>query len=301
MKQKSIKNIRKEFKEEGIFYTPPELANKLKSYVNFTPESAYDPTCGAGNLLRVFPPETKKYGQEKDKDELAKIDIPNFIGVAGDTLTNDGFAGMKFDCIIANPPFSISYAEDELKNDIRFKDCGILPPRSKADYAFILHILYHLSDDGVAVVLEFPGILYRGAREGKIRRWLIEQNYIDRVVRVKGNTFEDTNIETCIIVFKKNKKTTNVIFEDEERTAEITQQEIAGNDYQLSVQTYLPEPTPEKNINIGEINKEVVERILNNVATTVDSLCKLQQVFDDNFYLKELKEGLEKITSKIKI
>lgn len=292
---KSIKSLRAEFKKDGIFYTPPELALKLKSYINFEPKTVYDPTCGAGNLLRVFPDETLKFGQEKDESELAKVDLPNFIGAAGDTLLDDKFPDEKFDCIVANPPFSIAYEEDRLQDDIRFKECGTLPPKSKADYAFILHILYHLADNGVAVVLEFPGILYRGAREGKIRQWLVEKNYIDRVVHVEGNTFEDTSIATCILVLRKNKSTTDITFEREGKTAVIPREEIADNSFQLSVQTYLPDEDKKEPINIDEVNRQVVEHTLKNVAEVVNSLSTLQKHFDDNFYIKELKEGLKAI------
>lgn len=191
MKQKSIKNIRQEFKDNGIFYTPPELAKKLMEYVDIQPDTVYDPTCGAGNLLRVFPDNVKKYGQELDEEQLNLIDIPNFTGKAGDTLVNDGFAGMKFKCIVANPPFSVRWDPDLLKEDERFSRAPVLPPPSKADWAFMLHILGHLDNNGVAVVMEFPGILYRGQREGKVRRWFVECNYIDRVVNIPGNTFED--------------------------------------------------------------------------------------------------------------
>ena len=128
MKQKSIKNIRQEFKDNGIFYTPPELAEKLKSYVDFEPETVYDPTCGAGNLLRVFHENVKKYGQELDAEQLGLIDIPNFKGYAGDTLLDDGFSGMKFDCIVANPPFSVKWDPEGLKDDERFFRAPALPP-----------------------------------------------------------------------------------------------------------------------------------------------------------------------------
>ena len=208
MKQKSIKNIRKEFKENGIFYTPPELAKKLLEYVDIKPKSVYDPTCGAGNLLKAFPDEVKKYGQEIDEEQIKLIDIPNFTGYAGDVLVDDGFKGKEFDCIVANPPFSVRWDPELLADDERFSSCSTLPPPSKADWAFMLHILSHLSRDGVGVVLEFPGILYRGQREGKVREWFIENNYIDRVVNIPGNTFEDTAICTCIVVLKKNKRTT---------------------------------------------------------------------------------------------
>lgn len=270
MKQKSIKNIRQEFKDNGIFYTPPELAEKLKSYVDIDPNSVYDPTCGAGNLLRVFPDSVQKYGQELDAEQLALIDIPNFTGRAGDTLMDDGFSGMTFDCIVANPPFSVKWQPEELKEDIRFRDCPVMPPPSKADWAFMLHIISHLSEHGVAVVLEFPGILYRGQREGKVRRWFIENNYIDRVVNVPSNTFEDTSISTCIIVLKKNRKTTDVIFEDGERQETVSVDTIAENDYSLSVSFYLP----------NDVEKEEIDpMVLENKARTL-FLSRLRKELD---------------------
>ena len=112
----------------------------------------------------------------------------------------------------------------------------------------MLHILYHLSEDGIAVVLEFPGILYRGQREGKVRRWFVENNYIDRVVNIPGNTFEDTSISTCIIVLKKNRKTMDIIFEDGNRTEKVSYQTISENDFILSPSTYLPEEIEKEKI-----------------------------------------------------
>ena len=156
MKQKSIKNIRKEFKDNGIFYTPEKLAEKIKSYVDFEPETVYDPTCGVGNLLKVFHENVKKYGQELDEEQLALIDIPNFTGAAGDTLKDDKFKDMKFDCIVANPPFSVKWDPEELKNDGRF---SLLMPYllvklycflvASAGYSFELAVFY--VGDGVAV------------------------------------------------------------------------------------------------------------------------------------------------------
>lgn len=256
MKEKSIKNIRKEFKDNGIFYTPPELALRLKSYIDFEPDSVYDPTCGAGNLLRVFHENVKKYGQELDSEQLELIDIPNFTGYAGDTLIDDKFQEMKFDCIVANPPFSVKWNPDGAQNDIRFKGCPALPPPSKADWAFMLHILYHLSDDGIAVVLEFPGILYRGQREGKVRKWFIEQNVIDRVVNIPGNTFEDTSIATCIIVLKKNRKTTDITFEDREKQEVVSIEQIIENDYCLSPSLYIPDEIEKEEIDPSVLEKE---------------------------------------------
>lgn len=270
MKQKSIKNIRQEFKDNGIFYTPPELAEKLKSYVDIEPMSVYDPTCGAGNLLRAFPDNVKKYGQELDAEQLGFIDIPNFTGYAGDTLVDDGFSGMKFDCIVANPPFSVKWNPDNAKNDERFHNIPVLPPPSKADWAFMIHILSHLSDYGVAVVLEFPGILYRGQREGKVRRWFVENNYIDRVVNVPGNTFEDTSINTCIIVLKKNKTTTNVIFEDGDRTETVSYQTIEENDFNLSINTYMPYESEKEDIDPSVLENEARRLFLERLRKELD-------------------------------
>lgn len=251
MKQKSIKNIRKEFRKNGVFYTPPELAMKLKEYVGIKPRNVYDPTCGAGNLLMVFEDDVEKYGQEIDAEQLETIDIPLFHGACGDTLMNDGFPYKKFDCIVANPPFSVSWNPEELINDPRFKDAPAMAPRSKADWAFMLHILYHLTDDGIAIVLEFPGILYRGQSEGKIRQWFIENNYIDRVVNIPGNTFEDTSIATCIIVLKKNRDKTSITFENDGLIREVGFDEIAAESYSLSPNIYVYE----------EAEKEIIDPV----------------------------------------
>lgn len=298
MKEKSIKNLRQEFKEHGIFYTPPELAKKLLSYVDIQPKSVYDPTCGAGNLLKAFHENVKKYGQELDPEQLALIDFPNFIGYAGDTLTDDGFADKKFDCIVANPPFSVKWEPEALKEDERFMCCPALPPPSKADWAFMLHILHHLADNGVAVVLEFPGILYRGQREGKVRQWFVENNYIDRVVNVPGGTFEDTSIATCIIVLKKNRNTTDITFEDGDKLELVPLQEVAKNNYTLSVNTYLPDDTPKEEIDIDEVNRTVINCVIEKVKQTFETFREIENVFGDNGCLKMLASGLKDVLQK---
>ena len=299
MKQKSIKNIRQEFKDKGIFYTPPEIAEKLKSYVPFEPETVYDPTCGAGNLLRVFHENVKKYGQELDAEQLRMIDIPNFHGYAGDTLLDDGFIGMQFECIMANPPFSVKWKPDVLRDDERFKICETLPPPSKADWAFMLHVLHHLSDSGIAVVMGFPGILYRGQSEGKIRQWFVENNYIDRVVNIPGNTFEDTSIATCILILKKNRITTSITFEDGYREIVVPFEEVQKSDFMLSVNTYLQDETVKEDIDIDEINKKIVDDLLHRVEVTVGNLMGLSKVFQGNFYIERLRDGLKKIITTI--
>lgn len=281
MKEKSIKNIRQEFKQHGIFYTPSALAEKLKSYIDINPESVYDPTCGAGNLLKVFEGNVKKYGQELDTEQLALIDLPNFTGYAGDTLADDMFKDMQFDCIVANPPFSIKWNPDDLKDDKRFLQSPTLPPPSKADWAFMLHILYHLSDDGVAVILEFPGVLYRGQREGKIRRWFVENNYIDRVVNIPGNTFEDTSIPTCIIVLKKNRKTTDIIFEDGDKTEIVPRKNIAENDYNLAVNIYIQEEIEKEEIDPNVLESESRRLFLDRLKKELDfdsMVCEMEGI-----------------------
>lgn len=281
MKQKTIKNIRQEFKDNGIFYTPLALAEKLRSYVDNEPKSVYDPTCGVGNLLSVFHENVKKYGQELDAGQLELIDLPNFVGYAGDTLLDDKFKDMQFDCIVANPPFSIKWNPDSLSDDVRFKDCPALPPPSKADWAFMLHILHHLSDDGVAVVLEFPGILYRGQKEGVVRQWFVEKNYIDRVVNIAGNTFEDTKISTCIVVLKKNKTTTDIIFEDGEQTKSVSQEEVVANGYVLSVSNYIQEDIKKDEVDPIELELHARKAFLKRLENELEfenTICEMEGI-----------------------
>lgn len=302
MKQKSIKNIRQEFKDNGIFYTPPELAKKLMEYVDIQPDTVYDPTCGAGNLLRVFKDNVKKYGQEIDGEQLAMIDIPNFTAKSGDTLMDDGFEGMKFQCIVANPPFSVKWNPDVLKDDERFSCAPALPPPSKADWAFMLHILNHLDDNGIAVVLEFPGILYRGQKEGIVRKWFIENNYIDRVVNIPGNTFEDTSIATCIVVLKKNRTTTDIIFEDEERTESVSLQTIAENGFVLSVNTYLPEIVEKEEIDPMILESEARQSFLKKIRCELEfekTVCDMEGI-SMNPFLKAIKRIVSEFERKEK-
>ena len=296
MKQKSIKNIRQEFKDNGVFYTPLALAERLKGYVDIKPKSVYDPTCGCGNLLSVFGENVKKYGQELDSEQLSLIDLPNFKGYAGDTLKNDMFSEMKFDCIVANPPFSVKWEPDSLVNDIRFRNCPVLPPPSKADWAFMLHILHHLSDDGVAVILEFPGILYRGQKEGIVRQWFVENNYIDRVVNIPGNTFEDTSIATCVVVLKKNKKTTDITFEDGEKTKIVPQKEVVENGFCLSVRNYIQEEVIQEYVDPIELELHARKSFLKKLENELEfekTVCEMEGISMQPF-IKAIKNIIRK-------
>ncbi|ECT1023756.1 hypothetical protein DPO11_28160 [Salmonella enterica] len=268
----NLRSIREAFKAKGIFYTPPELAELVKSYIPFKPVKVYDPTCGDGGLLGVFDDDVLKFGQEINAPQLdvARDRLVNFTGYCGDTLKDDGFADEKFDCIVANPPFSVKWEPEE--NDKRFKDAPCVPGAAKADYAFLLHILYHLSDDGVAAVLGFPGILYRGGREGKIRQWLIDNNRISKVVAIPGKTFVDTTISTVLLVLDKSGRHESVEFIDREdgKCRVVSKAEIIRNDYNLSVNFY--------------IQREVIREQLDPVALEMSAREK---------QLKNLRAGLE--------
>lgn len=266
MKEYNIKTIRQDFKEKGIFYTTKDLAEYLKSFLPDDVKEIYDPTCGNGGLLSVFDDDVIKYGQDINAEQVqyARENLINFHGVVGDTLKDPAFADRKFKYIIANPPFSIKW---EQKNDERFEGYPCLPPKGKADYAFLAHILHFLTDDGTAVVLNFPGILYRGQSEGKIRRYLIEQNLIDTVIAVDGGHFVDTKIATCVLILKKKKETTNIKFIHNEREIIIPVEQIAENDYNLSVSYYLPE----------EIEREVIDPAIINLHARETFLLSLKK------------------------
>ena len=280
----NLKSIKEEFKSKGIFYTPPELAQLLKSYINFEPKEVYDPTCGDGGLLAVFDDNVIKYGQEINEEQLevAKERLINFNGVCGDTLKEPAFKDKKFECIIANPPFSINW---EPKDDERFN--GMLAPKSKADYAFILHILHYLSDNGIAVVLDAHGILFRGNKEAEIRKYIINNNYIEKIINIPAKTIIDTNIPTVLLILKKNKKNTDIQFEDIKTNKKeiISLEKIKENDYNLNIPRYIDMFEEEEEINIEEIYREL-EKIDIEIAENDKEL---------NKYLKEL--GLKEINN----
>lgn len=280
MKEYNIKTIRQDFKEKGIFYTTKDLAEYLKSFLPDDVKEIYDPTCGNGGLLSVFDDDVIKYGQDINAEQVqyARENLINFHGVVGDTLKDPAFADRKFKYIIANPPFSIKW---EQKNDERFEGYPCLPPKGKADYAFLAHILHFLTDDGTAVVLNFPGILYRGQSEGKIRRYLIEQNLIDTVIAVDGGHFVDTKIATCVLILKKKKETTNIKFIHNEREIIIPVEQIAENDYNLSVSYYLPEEIEREVIDPAIINLHARETFLLSLKKTLEFekiICEMENV-----------------------
>lgn len=251
----NVKSIRKAFAEKGVFYTDQALAEMLKGIIYDclgTIDEAYDPTCGSGSLLSVFPDEVKKYGQEIDpaQADVARCRLGSCDIATGDTLSDPAFLGHKFRAIVANYPFSIKWHPENVRSDdMRFSDAPCLPPPSKADYAFILHILGYLADDGCAAVLNFPGILYRGNKEGRIRRWIVSQRIIRSVTLIEGGHFVDTKIATALIVFQKGRDFDKIKFSDmaSGKSAEVPYDEIlADADASLSPSAYIePDEKPQ--------------------------------------------------------
>lgn len=295
-----IKSIKDDFKKKGIFYTQKELALFLKSFLPNNITKVYDPTCGNGGLLSVFDDNVIKYGQELLEEQLnfANDTLINFNGIVGDTLINPAFIDKKFDYIIANPPFSIKWIPNI--EDERFNKAPALAPQSKADYAFILHILHYLSEVGIAVILGFPGILYRGNSEYKIRKWLLENNYIEKVVFVPGDKFVDTKIATCILILNKNKKNTNILFIDDENKKEriVDFNEIVKNDYNLSVNNYIIKEQKIININPIELEYQARNNLIKKIKQELDFskiVCKFE-----NLDFNKILIDIEKVINNYK-
>ena len=224
-------------KSGGEFFTPQEVSELLariavmgKTEVN----KVYDPACGSGSLLLKFAKVLGKenvrkgfFGQEINITTynlcrinmfLHDINYEKFDIAHGDTLIDPAHWDEEpFDAIVSNPPYSINWPGDSdplLINDPRFAPAGILAPKSKADLAFTLHILHWLSTSGTAAIVEFPGVLYRGGAEQKIRKYLVDNNYVDAVIQLPKEMFFGTSIQTCILVLKKSKSDNSVMFID---------------------------------------------------------------------------------------
>lgn len=260
----SVKSIRKKFKEQGVFYTDMELARKLKSYLPAGLDEVYDPTCGNGQLLSVFGNGVAKYGQEIDTEQAdtCRRRLEGAHIATGDTLVAPAFADRRFKGIVSNYPFSLKYDPQAIDPfDPRFSWLPCTAPPSKADYMFIAHILHYLDDGGVAATLNFPGILYRGAREGRIRESIVRLNLVDRVVAVGGKHFVDTAIPTAIVVFRKGRAETSVVFEDMEsgKSATVPFEEIKANGFNLSVTTYVDVAEQEAETDIRALNARIRE------------------------------------------
>ena len=252
-------------KKAGEFYTPQEVSKILAKLVTVGKtrlKSVYDATCGSGSLLLRVAKEVEDvsnfYGQELNRTtyNLARMNMimhdvhyRKFDIKQEDTLEHPQHLEHRFEAIVANPPFSANWSANPLHlNDDRFSQYGKLAPYSKADFAFIQHMIYHLDDNGTMAIVLPHGVLFRGAAEGHIRQYLIEdRNYLDAVIGLPSNIFYGTSIPTCILVFKKCREhSDNILFID------------ASNDYEKAKnQNYLTNENIEKIIDTYANRKEI--------------------------------------------
>lgn len=324
-------------KSGGEFFTPQSVSKliaQLAIHNQTSINKIYDPACGSGSLLLQAKKQFDEhiiedgfYGQEINHTTynlarmnmfLHNINYDKFEIASGNTLLDPRFGGDKpFDAIVSNPPYSVKWIGSDdptLINDERFAPAGVLAPKSKADFAFVLHCLSYLSSKGRAAIVCFPGIFYRGGAEQKIRKYLVDNNYVETVISLAPNLFFGTSIAVNILVLSKSKKDTNVQFidasgaeffkketntniltdehienilnmfdkkEDIDYIAKsVTAEEIAKNDYNLSVSSYIEAKDTKEIINIEELNKELTETANNidRLRKEIDEIIKVIEV-----------------------
>lgn len=321
-------------KSGGEFFTPQSVSKLLARIVMLGKDEKnkinkiYDPACGSGSLLLQAKKQFNEhiiedgfYGQEINMTTynlarmnmfLHNINYDKFSIERGNTLLDPKHENDKpFDAIVSNPPYSIKWIGSDdptLINDDRFAPAGVLAPKSKADFAFIMHSLSYLSNKGRAAIVTFPGIFYRGGAEQKIRKYLVDSNLIEAVIQLPDNLFFGTSIATCILVLAKNKPTTDIFFidaskqfkketnnnvltedniekilssielkEKEDYFAELVPQEkVVEEDYKLSVSTYVDREDTREQIDITVLNKELSETVenINRLRSEIDKIIK---------------------------
>lgn len=316
-------------KSGGEFFTPAdvsELLTRLGTVGKTEINKVYDPACGSGSLLlkaeKVLGKDAIRngfYGQEINITTYNLCRINMFLHDVGfdkfniaceDTLISpQHWDDEPFELIVSNPPYSIKWAGDSnplLINDPRFASAGVLAPKSKADMAFIMHSLSWLATNGTAAIVCFPGIMYRGGAEKKIRKYLVDNNFIDCIIQLPSNLFFGTSIATCIMVMKKNKTDNRTLFIDAssecvkvtnnnkltaENIARIVDvfakheeipyfsklaeyQDIVDNEYNLSVSTYVEAKDTREKIDIVKLNAEI-EQIVAREQVLRDEIAKI--------------------------
>ena len=318
-------------KSGGEFFTPQEVSELLtrlavngKTSVN----KVYDPACGSGSLLlkaaKVLGRDNVRqgfYGQEINLTTynlcrinmfLHDIGYEKFDIRNGDTLTDPAhWDDEPFEAIVSNPPYSIKWEGDAnpvLINDPRFAPAGVLAPKSKADLAFVMHALAWLAPNGTAAIVSFPGIMYRGGAEQKIRQYLVDNNFVEAVIQLPDNLFFGTSIATCILVLKKGKRDNSVLFIDATKecvkvtnnnkltdanianvlkafadrqtvkhfAALVPHEDIAAQDYNLSVSTYVEQEDTREKIDIVQLEAELEEIVKreNELRKAIDTIVK---------------------------
>ena len=320
-------------KSGGEFFTPQNVSKLIAQLALLGQTSVnkiYDPACGSGSLLLQankhfddYQIEEGFFGQEINHTTynlarmnmfLHNINYDKFNIALGDTLINPCFGDEKpFDAIVSNPPYSVNWIGSDdptLINDDRFAPAGVLAPKSKADFAFVLHSLSYLSAKGRAAIVCFPGIFYRGGAEQKIRKYLIDNNYVETVIALPPNLFYGTSIAVNILVLSKHKPDTltqfidasgedffkketnnNVltdahiarivsIFADKEAVphtaAMVDNQQIAENDYNLSVSSYVEAKDTREVIDIKVLNAEVIQTVarINELRADIEEIIR---------------------------
>ena len=316
-------------KSGGEYFTPQyvsELLTRLTLVGKTEVNKVYDPACGSGSLLLNFAKILGKdhvrqgfFGQEINLTTynlcrinmfLHDIGYTQFNIALGDTLLNPQHESFEpFEAIVSNPPYSIKWAGDGnplLINDPRFSPAGVLAPKSKADMAFIMHSLSWLATNGTAAIVCFPGIMYRGGAERKIRQYLVENNYIDCIIQLPANLFFGTGIATCIMVLKKSKRDNYTLFIDASQTfvkvgninnltseqimrivglftdrADVAYEarlvpnnEVAEQDYNLSVSTYVEKEDTRDGVDIAALNAQIrqVTARVNELRAQIDAI-----------------------------
>ncbi len=283
-------------KSAGEFYTPQQVSKILAKLVTTGKtklKSVYDPTCGSGSLLLRVAKEVENvsefYGQELNRTtyNLARMNLilhgvhfREFDIQQEDTLENPQHKEKRFEAVVANPPFSAHWksVDNPLnETDERFSQYGKLAPKTKADYAFVQHMIYQLADNGIMATVLPHGVLFRGAAEGVIRKYLIsELNYLDAVIGLPANIFYGTSIPTCILVFKKCREVDeNIIFIDASSDKHYTkvgnQNELRDEDVNLIIDTYRNRETIDKYSYVATLN-EIAENDYNlNIPRYVDT------------------------------
>ena len=317
-------------KSGGEFFTPQTVSKLLARLVMVGKDKinkVYDPTCGSGSLLLQMKKQYEDhiledgfFGQEINMTNynlarmnmfLHNINYNNFDIKRGDTLLNPQHLEEKpFDAIVSNPPYSVKWVGDgdpTLINDDRFAPAGKLAPKSKADFAFIMHSLNHLSNKGRAAIVCFPGIFYRGGAEKTIRQYLVDNNFVEAVIALPDNLFFGTSIATTILVLAKNKLENKTLFIDASKEfkketnnnvltdsniehivelfsnyhnvdykAALVDNDVIGSeqDYNLSVSTYVEQEDTREKIDIDVLNKEIAETVakIDHLRAEIDKI-----------------------------
>ena len=320
-------------KSGGEFFTPQNVSKliaQLALYGQPSVNKIYDPACGSGSLLLQAKKQFDEhlieegfFGQEINHTTynlarmnmfLHNINYDKFDIALGDTLLNPQYGNEKpFDAIVSNPPYSVNWVGSDdptLINDDRFAPAGVLAPRSKADFAFVLHSLSYLSARGRAAIVCFPGIFYRGGAEQKIRKYLVDNNFVETVISLPANLFYGTSIAVNILVLSKNKtenktqfidasgedffkkETNNNVLTDEHiakiiylfakkenveyLSSWVDNEKIAENDYNLSVSSYVEAKDTREVIDIEQLNAEVAQTVIriNELRAYIEEIIK---------------------------